>query len=109
MAARGRAASNALSDGSTTIMSWRSFFFSSRRRHTRCGRDWSSDVCSSDLAGPERTVVQIDAPDGAARHRTALGEIRADVELRTRGEIDLPVVDRLAHQLPVDVDRKSVV
>src|SRR6266498_3620700 len=30
------------------------FFFSSRRRHTRCGRDWSSDVCSSDLraSGP---------------------------------------------------------
>src|SRR5215813_14848972 len=28
----------------------RFFFFSSRRRHTRCGRDWSSDVCSSDLA-----------------------------------------------------------
>src|SRR5687768_856934 len=24
------------------------FFFSSRRRHTRCSRDWSSDVCSSD-------------------------------------------------------------
>src|SRR3712207_9096438 len=30
------------------------FFFSSRRRHTRYWRDWSSDVCSSDLAG---TVV----------------------------------------------------
>src|SRR6266550_3669131 len=27
------------------------FFFSSRRRHTRCSRDWSSDVCSSDLCG----------------------------------------------------------
>src|SRR2546429_6213838 len=26
-----------------------SFFVSSRRRHTRCSRDWSSDVCSSDL------------------------------------------------------------
>src|SRR5258705_9502488 len=26
-----------------------SFFFSSRRRHTRCLSDWSSDVCSSDL------------------------------------------------------------
>src|SRR5690625_6345901 len=26
-----------------------SFFFSSRRRHTRWPRDWSSDVCSSDL------------------------------------------------------------
>src|SRR5262245_4933816 len=25
-----------------------SFFFSSRRRHTRCLSDWSSDVCSSD-------------------------------------------------------------
>src|SRR5436309_10822627 len=28
------------------------FFFSSRRRHTRFSRDWSSDVCSSDLACP---------------------------------------------------------
>src|SRR2546421_8291724 len=28
-----------------------SFFFSSRRRHTRSDRDWSSDVCSSDLIG----------------------------------------------------------
>src|SRR2546421_9254498 len=27
------------------------FFFSSRRRHTRSDRDWSSDVCSSDLNG----------------------------------------------------------
>src|SRR5439155_6185279 len=29
-----------------------SFFFSSRRRHTRWPRDWSSDVCSSDLYWP---------------------------------------------------------
>src|SRR5687768_17904486 len=29
------------------------FFFSSRRRHTRCSRDWSSDVCSSDLVATE--------------------------------------------------------
>src|SRR5204862_5283734 len=28
------------------------FFFSSRRRHTRSLRDWSSDVCSSDLLCP---------------------------------------------------------
>src|SRR2546429_6387026 len=34
------------------------FFFSSRRRHTRCSRDWSSDVCSSDLAEiTESTLV----------------------------------------------------
>src|SRR5690606_40107012 len=32
------------------------FFFSSRRRHTIFSRDWSSDVCSSDLATP---VVQV--------------------------------------------------
>src|SRR5439155_5251623 len=32
------------------------FFFSSRRRHTRWPRDWSSDVCSSDLLpGPGRS------------------------------------------------------
>src|SRR5207249_7573875 len=31
----------------------RLFFFSSRRRHTRSKRDWSSDVCSSDLAQGE--------------------------------------------------------
>src|SRR5258707_4547900 len=30
------------------------FFFSSRRRHTRYWRDWSSDVCSSDLGGARR-------------------------------------------------------
>src|SRR6266498_1153576 len=34
------------------------FFFSSRRRHTRCGRDWSSDVCSSDLQ-PQRVDVKM--------------------------------------------------
>src|SRR2546422_5217809 len=33
----------------TTICTRSFFFFSSRRRHTRCSRDWSSDVCSSDL------------------------------------------------------------
>src|SRR5205809_7844161 len=33
------------------------FFFSSRRRHTRCSRDWSSDVCSSDLRLEERHAL----------------------------------------------------
>src|SRR5437899_6110448 len=32
-----------------TQVTEQSFFFSSRRRHTRCLSDWSSDVCSSDL------------------------------------------------------------
>src|SRR2546427_10429440 len=34
-----------------------SFFFSSRRRHTRFDCDWSSDVCSSDLVAGERVVA----------------------------------------------------
>src|SRR5699024_11404395 len=33
------------------------FFFSSRRRHTRSKRDWSSDVCSSDLIGSEAVLM----------------------------------------------------
>src|SRR6266498_4861065 len=41
-----------------------SFFFSSRRRHTRCGRDWSSDVCSSDLAG-SNAIQGAGAADGS--------------------------------------------
>src|SRR5262245_66223604 len=40
------------------------FFFSSRRRHTRCLSDWSSDVCSSDLRW-DQVVVQV---LGAPRH-----------------------------------------
>src|SRR6266436_9508817 len=35
--------------GVVNVMCVCGFFFSSRRRHTRCSRDWSSDVCSSDL------------------------------------------------------------
>src|SRR6267378_6365433 len=35
------------------------FFFSSRRRHTRSLRDWSSDVCSSDLGGKSRTIRRL--------------------------------------------------
>src|SRR5437762_11347277 len=33
------------------------FFFSSRRRHTRYIGDWSSDVCSSDLTSPRKSVT----------------------------------------------------
>src|SRR5690606_40243144 len=35
------------------------FFFSSRRRHTRFSRDWSSDVCSSDLASLSPEAVSL--------------------------------------------------
>src|SRR2546429_1102500 len=44
------------------------FFFSSRRRHTRCSRDWSSDVCSSDLdrVGAQQQGGPVDEDHGGA-------------------------------------------
>src|SRR5438445_9587740 len=41
------------------------FFFSSRRRHTRYWRDWSSDVCSSDLQVPRAARLG----EAVRRHR----------------------------------------
>src|SRR5207249_8373122 len=38
------------------------FFFSSRRRHTRSKRDWSSDVCSSDLSRTLGTLTENGIP-----------------------------------------------
>src|SRR5205814_2875092 len=48
------------------------FFFSSRRRHTRCLSDWSSDVCSSDLAHLGLGFALF----AAARDSEALAEFR---------------------------------
>src|SRR3712207_8432975 len=42
------------------------FFFSSRRRHTRYWRDWSSDVCSSDLCVPLDPTQGSTQPFGAS-------------------------------------------
>src|SRR5207249_9283338 len=45
------------------------FFFSSRRRHTRSKRDWSSDVCSSDLALGQTLGGGIDGDEAARVQR----------------------------------------
>src|SRR5574337_1485955 len=46
-----------------STISFVSFFFSSRRRHTRLSGDWSSDVCSSDLRQqPTRLLCPWDYP-----------------------------------------------
>src|SRR5215208_8151540 len=66
------------------------FFFSSRRRHTRWPRDWSSDVCSSDLGAPELgrgpsvevSQVQDRPPTAAAPPRSE--ERRVGKECRSR-------------------------
>src|SRR5206468_7138199 len=49
------------------------FFFSSRRRHTRSDRDWSSDVCSSDLGSA------LPSASGVAMG-TAFGPVQTSVE-----------------------------
>src|SRR5690606_40548037 len=69
------------------------FFFSSRRRHTRFSRDWSSDVCSSDLAAPRAgTMVggRAGPPDpaaergGAPRAPSVRGLVDGDRDPRRR-------------------------
>src|SRR5216683_5940237 len=44
------------------------FLFSSRRRHTRSDRDWSSDVCSSDLTTPQRLWQALTEPAFSRRY-----------------------------------------
>src|SRR5256884_6508903 len=55
-----------------------SFFFSSRRRHTRCSRDWSSDVCSSDLVaareGTKRCILRVLQNEGDVPGRVQVGD-----------------------------------
>src|SRR2546430_5648047 len=57
------------------------FFFSSRRRHTRFDCDWSSDVCSSDLAGGGA-----EARSGAAPARFSGGDIGRRPESLVSGQ-----------------------
>src|SRR6266511_5814308 len=64
------------------------FFFSSRRRHTSFSRDWSSDVCSSDLASERSRTVPTNtqvppAPGSPTDARSE--ERRVGKECRSRG------------------------
>src|SRR5438445_8031491 len=49
------------------------FFFSSSRRHTRYWRDWSSDVCSSDLLRVLRQVYEVKGEKARAKVRMPAG------------------------------------
>src|SRR5688572_33108589 len=68
------------------------FFFSSRRRHTRFDCDWSSDVCSSDLAHPEphhvrdRRVAEREPQHDEREHRAELGALGKRAEDQTAGD-----------------------
>src|SRR2546422_8809273 len=80
------------------------FFFSSRRRHTRCSRDWSSDVCSSDLKRQDSPVVfeQCDRLPGRVerqapapfRARDPVGFLRVDERVFEQAELELRQIGR---------------
>src|SRR3712207_8539656 len=57
-------------------------FFSSRRRHTRYWRDWSSDVCSSDLWDP----VIVGAQQAAAQYGLKLKVVKGNGDERAQSE-----------------------
>src|SRR5438105_5312541 len=57
------------------------FFFSSRRRHTRSTRDWSSDVCSSDLQNVSARGRHLGDPERAANRPRKLSQRGDDPEL----------------------------
>src|SRR5690606_41156834 len=74
------------------------FFFSSRRRHTRFSRDWSSDVCSSDLRSSSGHAA-IAFGFTWRRHRK-YSAIRSAVTRRKSCTIQSPPCSRSRIQLP---------
>src|SRR5690606_38557049 len=89
------------------------FFFSSRRRHTRFSRDWSSDVCSSDL--PPTSLLDSTSRFPARRGRTvavmpaynAAATIRQTVADIPDGSVDeIILVDDCSRDNTVEVARE---
>src|SRR5690606_40746188 len=75
------------------------FFFSSRRRHTRFSRDWSSDVCSSDLdAGIDAIMtahIVVPALDDSGLPATLSKPILTDLLRKEMGFDGLIITDSL--------------
>src|SRR2546426_142377 len=67
------------------------FFFSSRRRHTRLQGDWSSDVCSSDLAANPRWAAVAIVRDLTRRPRPSADSLRLVHDLAAIGRTPLRV------------------
>src|SRR3712207_7701796 len=95
------------------------FLFSSRRQHTRYWRDWSSDVCSSDLdqtftdkmllaeanQWPEDAVQYFG--DGDECHMNFHFPLMPRLFMSVRMEDRYPIIDILEQTPPIPADRKS--
>src|SRR5258705_6547313 len=83
------------------------FFFSSRRRHTRCLSDWSSDVCSSDLRSSSTYYDFVSVDDDRyvvdGRYRQVM------LSPRELNSASLPTRTFINERLTFTQDRKSVV
>src|SRR5690606_27685569 len=79
------------------------FFFSSRRRHTRFSRDWSSDVCSSDLVRMAQNFsLRYPLVDGQGNFGSVDGDSAAAMRYT---EIRM---SKIAHELLADLDKETV-
>src|SRR5258706_205756 len=79
-------------------------FFSSRRRHTRLVSDWSSDVCSSDLARAKLVAIEQrkeheDAAPGDAGEDHPGVDIRTALHQEADRQIKLELADRVAGEI----------
>src|SRR5206468_9566099 len=85
------------------------FFFSSRRRHTRSDRDWSSDVCSSDLPAASRNPGRaLRLRCAAPRRHELLRDLRpADRRVGGQRESLMPATGTPSPTRAAGLDRKS--
>src|SRR5947209_9160740 len=82
------------------------FFFSSRRRHTRYWRDWSSDVWSSDLGGTGLLAgIALDRDALAAEPRLPA---KAYASIRSHGVILRPLGEALAVSPPLTISSSEI-
>src|SRR5690606_40399415 len=88
------------------------FFFSSRRRHTRFSRDWSSDECSSDLTAAMMAYYLGKYPEWQERARAESMALGTDeisyADLDRLPSLDLVMKESLRMSAPVRSEERRV-
>src|SRR5207249_9526985 len=86
------------------------FFFSSRRRHTRSKRDWSSDVCSSDLftGATEKQVGKFEQADRGTIFLDEVGDMSPKTQAKVLRVLQEGEVERLGSARTNKVDVRVI-